>query len=209
MWGGYLDFCDLGPYRPSDVEGGSCQQHLNTEGCHYDEGEFLGSACKWCIGTIFFCHKTMSISSVTNLLTPARRCRKDVELQATTAVTCEWASTSDTPYALQGSELDPYYCSDLEYVRDRPRKSSAEPNFRCSINTLVPEFRLASSNWIVRARRPSAWWELGSSSGVQGRGAGTFDGGYGECCHSEKYKGCLNGDARCMVAMLPRSGNAL
>lgn len=37
--GEYLDNCDLGPYSPSDVGDGSCQQHLNTEGCHYDGGE--------------------------------------------------------------------------------------------------------------------------------------------------------------------------
>ncbi|CAM9341489.1 unnamed protein product, partial [Ectocarpus fasciculatus] len=36
--GEYLDNCDLGPYSPSDVGDGSCQQHLNTEGCHYDGG---------------------------------------------------------------------------------------------------------------------------------------------------------------------------
>lgn len=37
--GEYLDNCDLGPYSPNDVGDGSCQQHLNTEGCHYDGGE--------------------------------------------------------------------------------------------------------------------------------------------------------------------------
>lgn len=39
--GEYLDKCDLGPYLPSDVGDGSCQLHLNTEGCHYDGGKFL------------------------------------------------------------------------------------------------------------------------------------------------------------------------
>ena len=39
--GEYLDNCDLGPYLPSDVGDGSCQQYLNTEGCHYDGGKCL------------------------------------------------------------------------------------------------------------------------------------------------------------------------
>lgn len=34
------------------------------------------------------------------------------------SVTCEWATTSDTPYVCQGPELDPYYCSDPEYAID-------------------------------------------------------------------------------------------
>lgn len=38
--GEYLDGCDLGPYRSTDVGDGSCQQHLNTADCHYDGGEF-------------------------------------------------------------------------------------------------------------------------------------------------------------------------
>lgn len=36
--GEYLDACELGPYSAIDVGDGSCQQHLNTEGCHYDGG---------------------------------------------------------------------------------------------------------------------------------------------------------------------------
>lgn len=42
--GEYLDDCDLGPYGVGDVGDGSCQQHLNTEGCHYDGGKFLVSS---------------------------------------------------------------------------------------------------------------------------------------------------------------------
>ncbi|CAM9906296.1 unnamed protein product, partial [Scytosiphon promiscuus] len=38
--GAYLDDCDLGPFRSTDIGDGSCQQHLNTEGCSYDGGEF-------------------------------------------------------------------------------------------------------------------------------------------------------------------------
>lgn len=38
--GEYLDRCDLGPYLSSDVGDGSCEQHLNTEECHYDGGKF-------------------------------------------------------------------------------------------------------------------------------------------------------------------------
>ncbi|CAM9296728.1 unnamed protein product [Ectocarpus sp. 12 AP-2014] len=75
--GEYLDNCDLGPYRPSDVGDGSCQQHLNTEGCHYDGGE-----CSCC------------------------------------SASCEWASTSGTPYTCHGPELDPYFCIDPEYAVD-------------------------------------------------------------------------------------------
>ncbi|CAM9851915.1 unnamed protein product [Pylaiella littoralis] len=37
--GEYLNNCDLGPYGVGDVGDGSCQQHLNTEGCHYDGGK--------------------------------------------------------------------------------------------------------------------------------------------------------------------------
>lgn len=36
--GEYLDACELGPYSAIDVGDGSCQQHLNTDGCHYDGG---------------------------------------------------------------------------------------------------------------------------------------------------------------------------
>lgn len=39
--GEYLNNCDLGPYGVGDVGDGSCQQHLNTEGCHYDGGKLL------------------------------------------------------------------------------------------------------------------------------------------------------------------------
>lgn len=38
--GEYLDACELGPYSSVDVGDGSCQQHLNTEGCHYDGGRW-------------------------------------------------------------------------------------------------------------------------------------------------------------------------
>lgn len=34
------------------------------------------------------------------------------------SASCEWASTSDTPYICQGPELDPYFCSDPEYAID-------------------------------------------------------------------------------------------
>lgn len=44
--GEYLNECDLGPYLSSDVGDGSCEQHLNTEGCHYDGGKFVHSYSK-------------------------------------------------------------------------------------------------------------------------------------------------------------------
>lgn len=34
----YLDSCELGPYRATDVGDGSCQMHLNTKDCYYDGG---------------------------------------------------------------------------------------------------------------------------------------------------------------------------
>lgn len=46
--GEYLDDCDLGPYLSVDVGDGSCQQHLNTEGCHYDGGKLLPVGCTQC-----------------------------------------------------------------------------------------------------------------------------------------------------------------
>lgn len=42
--GQYFEGCDLGPYAVTDIGDGSCQQHLNTEGCHYDGGESLWSS---------------------------------------------------------------------------------------------------------------------------------------------------------------------
>ncbi|CAM9988900.1 unnamed protein product, partial [Ectocarpus sp. 6 AP-2014] len=34
------------------------------------------------------------------------------------STSCEWASTSGTPYTCQGPELDPYFCIDPEYAID-------------------------------------------------------------------------------------------
>lgn len=172
--GEYLNECDLGPFLPSDVGDGSCQQHLNSEGCHYDGGKFLLADYNTSICCIEVTNwdRSPSLSTLLTLepLPPTKPvpdgCRTTGDCCSTS---CEWATTDDTRYICQGSELDPYFCRDPKYAIDI---QSALQSQTSAATTTRPFSRsiwrssMGSHEHVGRARGGS--W--GAPAGVRGGG---------------------------------------